>query len=188
MQLIVFSMVPFLRWFAKERKKTSFFAYIGLTRPKITAPVSTILLFFAAYAAVYAIVHFTPIATLTQSSVRTYEGAGIAVILPAFFICFVQQALAEEILFRGFIGKRLIAMTGFLKGNLLQAAIFGATHLLLSISGEKDLPAYGIIMVSMTAGGWLLGYLDEKLWKGSIVPSILLHGLGNFVMLLSVAL
>ena len=37
------------------------------------------------------------------------------------------------------------------------------------------------------AGGWLLGYLDEKLSKGSIIPSILLHGFGNFIMVLSTA-
>lgn len=32
-----------------------------------------------------------------------------------------------------------------------------------------------------TAGGWLLGYIDEKKYNGSIIPSILLHGLVNFV-------
>ena len=31
-----------------------------------------------------------------------------------------------------------------------------------------------------TLAGWMLGYIDEKIYNGSIIPSILLHGLVNF--------
>lgn len=31
-----------------------------------------------------------------------------------------------------------------------------------------------------TIAGWLLGYIDEKVYNGSIIPSILLHGVINF--------
>ncbi|MFA9466220.1 MAG: lysostaphin resistance A-like protein [Velocimicrobium sp.] len=188
MQLVVFSIIPFLYWFIKERKNTSFFSYIGLVRLQTTESIQSILLIIICYIIVYGIVHFTPIAILTQPSANAYEGTGIIAIIPAFFVCFIQQALAEEVLFRGFIGKRLISKVGLNTGNTLQAGIFGATHVLLSISDEKTTGAYLIIMVSITAGGWLLGYLDEKIFKGSIVPSILLHGLGNYIMILSVAL
>ena len=106
---------------------------------------------------------------------------------PAFFVSFIQQAMAEEILFRGFIAKRLIAKTGLLARNLIQAAIFGSIHVLFSMSDSRNLMAYSIIFISTAAGGWLLGCLSEKLYNGSIIPSILLHGFGNFIMVLSVA-
>jgi len=33
----------------------------------------------------------------------------------------------------------------------------------------------------------MLGYLDEKIFNGSIIPSIILHGLGNFLVNMSKA-
>lgn len=43
-------------------------------------------------------------------------------------IALFKTPLTEEILFRGFLAKRLISIAGFIKGNLLQSAIFGAIH------------------------------------------------------------
>lgn len=106
---------------------------------------------------------------------------------PAFFISFLQQALAEEILFRGFIAKHLIHKPGRGKGNFLQAIIFGMMHVLFAVSDTREFPAYLLIAVLTAIGGWLLGYLDVKIYNGSIWPSIFLHGIGNFLMLMSVA-
>ena len=187
MQVVVFSVIPFLYWVVRKRKKISFFSYVGLYKPQKTATIMSITFFSVIYITVYGVVHFTPIAVLTQSSAKYYAGLGTAAIIPAFFVSFVQQALAEEILFRGFIGKRLISKVGLSLGNIVQSIVFGSMHVLFSISDEKKFISYLIILVSTSAGGWLLGYLDEKLCKGSIIPSILLHGLGNFIMVLSVA-
>ena len=93
----------------------------------------------------------------------------------------VQTSLSEEILFRGFIAKRLIERLGFTWGNLLQAAIFAVPHLALllvpdaspSAAGAAGLFAYPFAM------GWVLAYINERIGNGSIVPSWLAHGLGN---------
>lgn len=189
LQVILFSIIPFLYWFLRKRKEKLFLPYVGLYKPHRAAATKSksIAIFIIIYLVIYAIVHFTPIALITQPSAGRYAGLGAAAIIPAFLVSFLQQALAEEILFRGFIGKRLIAKLGLFSGNICQAVIFGLIHVLLSVSDEKTFLAYFIIFVSISAGGWLLGFLDEKLCNGSIVPSILLHGFGNFIMVLSVA-
>ena len=40
----------------------------------------------------------------------------------------IQTGLSEEILFRGFLGKRLIAKFGFAVGNVVQGLLFGTLH------------------------------------------------------------
>lgn len=189
LQLVVFTAIPFLYWLFKRRKQTGFFSYVGLIRPRKTAPLANILLFAASYMIVYGLVHFVPfIAALTQPSASAYTTLSVGTLVIGLLTCFVQQALAEEVLFRGFIGKRFIARAGFAWGNLLQAMVFGAVHVLLSISSERNMVSYLLIFASITAGGWLLGYVNEKLFGGSILPSVLLHGTGNFIMILSVML
>ena len=169
------------------KKKDFFFSYTGLYHPQRTAGIYSILIFAVMYLAVYGIVHFTPIAALTQPSAGAYAGLGISAVIPALLVSFIQQAFAEEMLFRGFIGKRLISKIGLPSGNSLQAIIFGFMHVLFSVSDERNFLSYLIILISTASGGWLLGYMDEKLCKGSLIPSILLHGLGNFIMVLSEA-
>lgn len=188
LQVVVFCIVPFIYWLARKRKGVSFFKYVGLTLPQKPEKYVTVLVFAFSYIIVYGTVHFVPaISGLTQPSANAYAGLGISAIIPAIFVCFIQQAFAEEILFRGFIGKWFIGKIGFNGGNIAQAIVFGMVHVLLSISNDRNIVSYLIVFVSIAAGGWLLGYLDEKICKGTIIPSILLHGLGNFIMVMSVA-
>ncbi len=187
LQLVVFSFIPFLYWLICQRKTQPFFRYLGLYRLKRKGTAKSIVIFFCIYIVVYGIVHFTSISELTQPSANIFSGMGIAAVIPALLVSFVQQALAEEILFRGFIGKRLISRFGLNSGNIIQASIFGFSHVVFSISEGTHLIGYVIIFLSTMLGGLLLGYLDEKTFNGSIIPSILLHGFGNFIMVLSVA-
>lgn len=187
LQLIVFGLIPFIYWLIKGRKQCSFCKYIGMYAPQKAASARILAVFVIIYIVIYGIVHFTAISEITQPSANSFEGWGGAAVIPALLVSFIQQAMAEEILFRGFLMKRLISRSGLLIGNIIQAAIFGSLHVLFSISDSKDLIAYVIIFISTAAGGWLLGYLDEKLYNGSIFPSVLLHGFGNFIMVLSVA-
>lgn len=78
------------------------------------------------------------------------------------------------------VGKRLVGAFGYRIGIPLQAAIFGGLHLLLA---SDVTPLSSAILLATTAiGGFLLGYLAERPFKGSILPGALLHGLGNFIV------
>lgn len=80
----------------------------------------------------------------------------------------------------GGVGKRLVGAFGYRIGIPLQAAIFGGLHLL---PASDVTPLSGAIIFATTAvGGFLLGYLAERPFKGSILPGALLHGLGNFIV------
>jgi membrane protease YdiL (CAAX protease family) len=93
----------------------------------------------------------------------------------------IQTAFTEEILFRGFVAKRLINWLGSTTGNLLQALLFGAVHLLIFVGQEFSLAlAIGIVLYPAT-GGWIMGYLNERVGNGSILPSWLMHGLVNLI-------
>ncbi|MCB0588762.1 MAG: CPBP family intramembrane metalloprotease, partial [Phaeodactylibacter sp.] len=87
----------------------------------------------------------------------------------------------EEILFRGFLAKRLISVLGYQWGNVLQAAIFGAVHLLLFISLGTGLPFLAFIFAFTALGAYVTVYLNEKKADGSIIPGWIAHGLANVV-------
>ena len=47
---------------------------------------------------------------------------------------------------------------------------------------------YHLIMFVFTGvGALLLGFVNEKIYNGSIIPSIILHGAGNFIGSICVA-
>jgi membrane protease YdiL (CAAX protease family) len=89
----------------------------------------------------------------------------------------------EEILFRGFIGKRLIDRFGFQIGNTTQTVLFGPVHgiLLKSAPAGQGITTAGVVSVVVLTGraGYLLGYLTEKPANGSIIPAWIAHGLVN---------
>ncbi len=95
----------------------------------------------------------------------------------------IANGLAEEILFRGFLTKRFINVFGQLKGILLQAVFFALMHnVLYLVAGLEVSLWYHVLMFIYTGLGALqLAYLNEKLFNGSIWPSVCFHGIGNFI-------
>lgn len=177
MQVIVFSLIPFLCWVIKYKKQDNFFKWIGLYKPVklVSNKKATIamVIYFAAFILSYII---------SKEVSSNFENMGAVGIVPSLIVCFIQNGLSEEILFRGFIGKRLIAKFGKVSGILMQAVLFGFMHIALALA--MNLPINISLMVSYfiipTIAGWMLGYIDEKIYNGSIIPSIVLHGIVNF--------
>ncbi|MEG0857473.1 MAG: CPBP family intramembrane glutamic endopeptidase [Terrisporobacter sp.] len=177
MQIIVFSIVPFLWWAIKYRKKCTFFKWVGLYKPVKSVPIKQVIIFIGIYFSMWVVSYF-----ISGEISSNFENLGAAAIIPSFIVCFIQNGLCEEILFRGFVGKRLIRKFGKDKGILMQAILFGFMHIALALL--LDLPINPSMIVGYfifpTIAGWMLGYIDEKIYNGSIVPSILLHGFVNF--------
>lgn len=178
MQLVVFSIIPIIWWGIKGKKNEPFFKYFGFTKPNPQNKYFGLSILI--YCLVWTITHLPAFTKYTQTSSNVYTGLGVSALLPILIVSFIQQGLAEELLFRGFINKRLINKFGFQFGNIMQSVIFGAMHIIFA----SNLNAIGTIVVFATTfiGGYILGYLSEKTFKGSIIPSILLHGLGNFII------
>ena len=195
--LIVFSAIPFLWWLIRYRKKTHFFTWLGFYPPKFQSRWYVLLLFALIYYFFYSFdfMQLVDQATLDylesngSVSANAFAGLGAAAILPALIENFIANGVAEEILFRGFLCKRLCAKLGTVPGIILQAALFALMHnLLYLVAGMEVSLWFHCLMFCFTgAGALLLGWLNEKLYNGSIFPSILLHGAGNFISTMLVA-
>ena len=179
--LIVFSLLPIIWWFFRHLKSKWW-----------------VLLVFAILYDFFYNFDFTQfvssetleyIESSAAVSANVFAGMGAAAILPAFIENFIANGVAEEILYRGFLCKRLISKAGLVKGIILQAILFGLMHNLLYILAGLDVGLWyhTLTFIFTGTGALLLGWLNEKIFNGSILPSILLHGTGNFIASMLVA-
>ena len=189
--IIVFLTIPFLWWLIKHRKNVSFAKWIGLIKPKLEGKWWMIIIFIIAYCFFY-LFDFTifmdeeslnVLQTSESVSANIYTGLGFIAIIPSLLTTFIANGLCEEVLFRGCICKRLCGKLGKIAGVIVQGILFGLMHNVIYILGGIDVSIqFHIVLFVFTGmGGLLLGILNEKIYNGSIVPSVLLHGLGNFI-------
>ena len=176
-QIVLFSLIPLIWWLITARKQQGFFVWIGLKRVTVyDGFLPTFLL---------TILAFLLLSIGVQSLIRgietansQFQGLGFAGLPAAFVHSFLNTALSEEILFRGFLLKRLASRFGFTAGNAIQATLFGLMHgvFFIGIVGAFN----AILIIAFTGAiGWYMGYLNEKKAGGSILPSWALHGFAN---------
>ena len=69
------------------------------------------------------------------------------------------------------------------------AVLFGLMHNILYIAAGLDVGLWyhTLTFLFTGTGAFLLGWLNEKIFNGSIIPSILLHGGGNFLASMLIA-
>lgn len=181
MQVVLFSLIPFLWWLVTARKKENFFSWLGMkklsaknARKQIAVTLSVII--GGLLLGMAAIRLRGPV----EAADSQYKGMGAAAIPSILAYAFIQTAMSEEIFFRGFLLKRLSARFGFAVGNLIQAGIFGLIHLLM-VWGQVDILAGTVIVIYPIIIAALLGYLNEKCSDGSILPSWAVHGTLNTI-------
>lgn len=186
-QIFIFSLIPFLVLLIKKRTTKGFLDYIGLKKSNsktngLAVLASLILLapmlLLTLTSETFQEIMFDP--NSITGKLRTMEfGANAIIVL--LIIAIFKTAFAEEILFRGFIAKRLISVFGFKKGNLFQAIIFGILHTILFAIITTNLIYLSLIFVFPTIAAYIFGYLNEKKADGSIIPSWIAHGLANVI-------
>lgn len=195
--LAVFSAVPLIVWRVTSRRECGFFRWVGLYRPRLQTSIWVLAVFGVVYGFFYNF-DFTCLAdpatlayleSSAQVSANAYTGMGAAAIPAALVESFAANGLAEEILFRGFLCRRLCARFGSVPGILMQGALFGLMHNLLYLATGLEVGLwYHLLVFGFTGtGALLLGWLDQRIFNGSIWPSVLLHGAGNFLSSMLVA-
>ena len=182
-QLLVFSAVPLLVWFFTARKKESFFSWIGLTKPVLKDPGKTILI--SALATLLYIGATVLSLKLLPEGITTagsqFAGQGASAILSVIFYALIRTALSEEILFRGFLLKRIQTKAGYRTGNMVQALLFGLLHGIPFALVTKSVPVFVLLTLLPGGFGYFEGWLNEKQCGCSIVPGWILHGLVNLL-------
>lgn len=192
---VCFSFIPFLWWYIYHRKQVGFFEWVGFIKPKLKRSPWSLVVFLVVYYLFYtldikALLDPESIDAMDSSSTvaaNAYKGLGAAAILPCLIECFIVNGVSEELFYRGFLTKRLGARLGMNTGIALQAVCFGLMHNLLFLAGGTDVSAQMHLALFLVSGfgGLMLALLNERIFNGSIIPSIFLHGLGNFISAIS---
>lgn len=179
MQIILFSLIPLIWWLITARKKESFFKWIGLKKIEKENKKSSVVNMLP-IAISYLIVSFITIHLIKDIETVTSEfaGMGVSALLPALIYAIFNTALPEEILFRGFLLKRIASKFGYMIANIIQSTIFGLLH------GFMFFYVLGIvktIVIIFFTGiiAFAMGYINEKKANGSILPSWFIHALSN---------
>ena len=184
-QLLLFSLIPFIWWLIFARKKESYFKWIGIKKMVHEKRIGNTLLI-----TVLAVAGYTVLTTLCIKMVSDgittagsqFAGKGMIAIPAALIYGYIRTGLSEEIVFRGFLLKRMMSKFGFEAGNLLQAILFGLMHGLPFGLVTHNITVAVLLTILPGAFGWFQGWLNEKRCDGSIVSSWLLHGTMNFIV------
>ena len=187
LQILTFAFIPFLFFIIKKKTARGFFNFVGLSKsnPKANLFAFLISLTLAAPLLVLAVFNndFKEIMIHPQSATGKIRSLGLSteamviVLIAAIF----KTAFSEELLFRGFIAKRLIAITNYQIGNITQAVIFGCIHTLLFTFITQNIFFLSIIFIFPSLVAYFQVYLNEKHANGSIVPGWIAHGTANII-------
>lgn len=180
LQLALLLAIPFIYW-KKPKPPVNFFYGLGVK--KAGGKKWPLIFFGLAVFVLFSIMGYFSLKCIPQESLANakFKRLNLPTSLAILLYCFFQTSLGEELFFRGFLGKLLIKKLGFIKGNLSQALLFGLVHGSLIFSSQLSLSALCLIILFPTVLGFCLGYLNEKLAEGSILPSWLIHGGANLM-------
>ena len=184
-QVLVFSLIPFIWWLITARKKESFFSWIGLKRIEHKGSAVITILVSAAVFLAYGLAtgFFTGLFSgVITSAGNQFTGMGNSYIPVAIIYGFVRTGLSEEIVFRGFLLKRIANKFGFAAGNTIQALLFGLMHgIPFGLISGNILVA---VIFTLLPGcvGFYMGWVNEKKCGGSVIPGWLMHGFTNAIV------
>ncbi|MEK1372067.1 CPBP family intramembrane metalloprotease [Limosilactobacillus fermentum] len=177
-ELVLALTIPFLWWLIVTRRQVRFDRWLGFFLPPVqrTWLTTVIVVLFTLLLAI-------PLPLIVDHGILAtfiFNHRGFAGIPAALVYAIVGTSLPEEILFRGFLLKRLQDRFGFLPANLTQAICFGAVHGLLLAGAGNWLVTLIIVLIEMVIG-YCLGWLNERRSGGSLYTSWGIHALLNTV-------
>ncbi|CAN0576974.1 unnamed protein product [Ectocarpus sp. 12 AP-2014] len=187
LQVLIFTLIPFLVYFIKKKSAKGFLEYIGLKKSTQKANYLAVLACLVIAAPIFILTLASPdfkeimVDPTSITGKFRQMGLGFNSLIILLLIAVFKTSFAEEVLFRGFIGKRLINLLGFQKGNLLQALIFGIIHTALFAVITANILFLTLIFILPSIGAYISGYLNEKLANGSIIPGWISHALANIL-------
>ena len=176
-EILLFSAIPFIWWLITARKKQGFGKWIGLKKTaggmKIVVMTIVVIVAFLLLGA-----YSLWIVKGIETAASDFSGLGFAAIPAILVYAAFNTALPEEILFRGFLLKRMQNKLRFPVANGIQALLFGLLHAVMFFNLVGAVKAV-IILAFTTVIAWFMGYVNEKNADGSILPSWIIHMIAN---------
>lgn len=178
-------MIHNIWWLITARKKDSFFKWIGLKKIVHEKKVMNTLLITILSTVTYIILNILCTKLLSDeitTAGNQFAGKGIIAVPAALVYGYIRTGLTEEIVFRGFLLKRITNKFNFQIGNIIQAVLFGLMHGIPFGLATHNIVITVLLTIIPGAFGWYQGWLNEKRCGESIIPSWLLHGTMNFIV------
>lgn len=177
-QIILFALIPFIWWLISGLKQEKFTQWIGIK--KVEENKNKISIIVIATSVVFMLLGAVTLYVLKDVEMATSKFTGLGIpALPAIFIYAIfNTAFPEELFFRGFILKRISKKYGFICGNCVQSILFALLHSVMFFSIVGIVKA---ILIAIFTGviAYSMGYANEKIANGSIIPSWIIHSLSN---------
>ena len=179
LEIILFSLLPFLFWYFSARKQERFTDWIGLKKIKGAKKTALAIIIVTTFYLLISLILLNNLKNI-ENATSEFQGLRFAA-LPAIFIYAVfNTSFPEEILFRGFILKRLANKLGFTKANFIQGLLFGLLHGVMFFPLVGNLKSILIILLTSLAA-LSMGYVNEEISGGSIIPSWIIHAISNLI-------
>lgn len=179
LEIILFSLLPFLFWYFSARKQERFTDWIGLKKIKGAKKTALAIIIVTTFYLLISLILLNSLKNI-ENATTEFQGLRFAA-LPAIFIYAVfNTAFPEEILFRGFILKRLSNKLRFTKANFIQGLLFGLLHGVMFFPLVGNLKTILIILLTSLIA-LSMGYVNEKISGGSIIPSWIIHAISNLI-------
>lgn len=179
LEIILFSLLPFLFWYFSARKQERFTDWIGLKKIKGAKKTALAIIIVTTFYLLISLILLNSLKNI-ENATTEFQGLRFAA-LPAIFIYAVfNTSFPEEILFRGFILKRLANKLGFAKANFIQGLLFGILHGVMFFPLVGNLKSILIILLTSLAA-FAMGYVNEEISGGSIIPGWIIHAISNLI-------
>lgn len=167
-----------LLWWAHSLRKQKFFSLVGLQkRPKLFhlgVAILTYCIYFVTLLVVVAIANtLIPALDVDQAQQLGFENAKGGSLIFVFATLVILPPIAEEILFRGFLFKRLRGLITLYPAAIITSIIFALAH--TEFLGDN--PLNWIAALDTFILSLFLIYLLQK--TKSLWPSIFLHAIKN---------
>lgn len=187
LQVLVFSLIPFIIYLLKYKKANGFLEYIGIKKSPAKANILALLVMLLIAMPMLLLANFNTefreILTGETTMIGKFKtmGFGLSSFTLLIIDAGIKTSLSEEIFFRGFLAKRLIAVSSFQVGNVIQALIFGLVHALLFSMITSNAWILGVMFLFPSIGAYFKTIINEKYANGSIIPGWITHGSGNMI-------
>lgn len=180
-QILYIILLPSIWWFLTVRGKVPFIEWIGLKsikRVKDSYLIAWIIGGFLLFTIFYMFVF--PLTRSIETAISVFSGMGYKALPSILIYSILQTSLPEELLFRGFLLKRMANHMPFVFANTIQAFAFGLLHGVLFASVVSLEVTFFIIFFTGAIAAYL-GFVNEKKAGGSILPSCLMHATANIL-------
>ena len=180
-QIILFAALPIIWWFFLARKQQTFWQWIGLKKME-NSRQTRVLYWIIGVSLAFMTSGILILYMIKDVETATSEFTGLGIqAIPAVFVYAVfNTSFPEELLFRGFLLKRISGKFNFPVANTIQAALFGLLHGVMFFSLTGALKAI-LIVVFTGIIAYVMGYINEKKANGSIIPGWIIHAASNLL-------